>query len=274
MQTGDPWTRALRRHGGHIQGCGGDGDVPFAERRVSDLRTEFVALARQPGRWPTGVPCAAALGLRRRPDTSGWGATPRREGAACRTARGARTAVRSTDGAGDGAGRTAGPAAPSIPPGAPALTAQCCWPAGPGVQPLPAIWPPPVTAILRRHGGRAGPRAGGAASRARGSAPEHPHPNCLVADGLQSGLALRRRAAATRRSPSSTTTRATPSAWPPVANCSAPRPCGPPAGGLPALMGCPTDLPGRQRQSLGQVTRRSLHPAHRLAAPLGHRRQP
>ena len=26
-----------------------DEDVPFAERRVSDLRTEFVALARQPG---------------------------------------------------------------------------------------------------------------------------------------------------------------------------------------------------------------------------------
>ena len=146
-----------------------DRDVPFAERRVSDLRTEFVALARQPGanrralcqrfgipaptgyKWLGRYAAAGAAGLEdrsRRPHHSPARTAPGMEQAVL-----ALRAQHPTWGARKLRVR---------------LTRQ-------GVQPLPAV--STITAILRRHGALH-PAPGPGQPRAFQRF-EQPHPNAL-----------------------------------------------------------------------------------------------
>ena len=146
-----------------------DGDVPFAERGVSDLRAEFVALAQQPG--------ANRRALCRRfgiAPTTGYKwlqryAAEGPAGLADRSRRPRRSPTRT---------------APALEQAVLALRAQHpTWGARKlrvlltrqGVQPLPAV--STITAILRRHGAL-DPAQGAGQPRAFQRF-EHPHPNAL-----------------------------------------------------------------------------------------------
>ena len=146
-----------------------DGDVPFAERRVSDLRTEFVALARQPG--------ANRRALCRRfgiAPTTGYKWLGRY---AAEGGRGLQDRSRRPH-------RSPARTAPGMEQAVLALRAQHpTWGARKlrvllarqGVQPLPAA--STLTAILRRHD--ALDPAQGAGQPRAWQRFEHPHPNAL-----------------------------------------------------------------------------------------------
>ncbi len=192
-----------------------DRDVPFAERGVSDLRAEFVALAQQPGTNRRAL-CqrfgiAPATGYKWLGRYAAEGAT----GLEDRSRRPHRSPART---------------APALEQAVLALRAQHpTWGARKlrvllarqGVQPLPAV--STITAILRRHGAL-DPAQDAGQPRAFQRF-EQPHPNALWQMDFKASWPCAARAAAIP-SPSSMIIRATPSAWPP-APTNAPPPCAP-----------------------------------------------
>ena len=238
-----------------------DRDVPFAERRVSDLRGEFVGLATQPG--------ANRRELCQRfeispPTGYKWLRRYAAEGTAGLQDRSRRPRHSPT--------RTV----PAIEQAVLALRAQHpTWGARKlrvllarqGVQPLPAA--STITAILRRHD-QLDPARGAGQPRAWQRF-EHPYPNALWQMDFKGGWPCGPAPLPSPDHPGR-----------PLALCPGPgrlsqpahrHRAGAPDHGFPALWAARPGA-GRQWQSLGQSPGPSLYPADRLAAAPGRRRQP